>query len=124
MAVVHETKPQVSPLPALSLRRLRDAVLAADPACACDPELFTGPAGIDPDDELPGRGGRADRGGPGGVRGAARCGCRAWPTRCGHAPGGRGVGRADPGGAHRLAPRPPGRPRRGRLRAGRRMAVA
>jgi len=29
------------------------AVLAAGPACTADPELFTGPAGIDPDDELP-----------------------------------------------------------------------
>jgi hypothetical protein len=38
-------------LPTLSLRGLRDAVLAGDPACLCDPELFTGPAGVDPDDE-------------------------------------------------------------------------
>lgn len=29
------------------------AVLAAGPACSGDWELFTGPAGIDPDDELP-----------------------------------------------------------------------
>ena len=35
----------------LSLRRLRDIVLAGDPSCLCDPELFTGPAGIEPEDE-------------------------------------------------------------------------
>ncbi len=29
------------------------AVLAAGPACTGEWELFTGPAGIDPDDELP-----------------------------------------------------------------------
>jgi WhiB family redox-sensing transcriptional regulator len=36
----------------VSLRGLRDAVLAGSPSCVCDPELFTGPAGIEPDDEL------------------------------------------------------------------------
>jgi hypothetical protein len=40
--------------PALSLRALRDAVLAGDPGCVCDPELFTGPAGVEPEDEPPG----------------------------------------------------------------------
>lgn len=35
----------------LSLRGLRDAVLAGDPACLCDPELFTGPADMEADDE-------------------------------------------------------------------------
>ena len=35
----------------LSLRRLRDEVLAGDPDCLCDPELFTGPAGIEAEDE-------------------------------------------------------------------------
>jgi len=34
-----------------SLRGLRDAVLAGEPGCVCDPELFTGPAGIEPEDE-------------------------------------------------------------------------
>lgn len=46
-----ETKPQASALPTLSLRGLRDMVLAGDPGCVCDPELFTGPAGIEPEDE-------------------------------------------------------------------------
>ena len=35
----------------MSLRGLRDAVLEGDPGCVCDPELFTGPAGIEPEDE-------------------------------------------------------------------------
>ena len=35
----------------MSLRSLRDAVLAGDPGCVCDPELFTGPAGIEPEAE-------------------------------------------------------------------------
>src|SRR5262249_53579347 len=34
-----------------SLRGLRDMVLAGDPGCVCDPELFTGPAGIEAGDE-------------------------------------------------------------------------
>ena len=34
-----------------SLRGLRDAVLAGEPGCVLDPELFTGPAGIEPEDE-------------------------------------------------------------------------
>ena len=38
-------------LPTLSLRGLRDVVLAGDPGCVCDPELFTGPADIEPEDE-------------------------------------------------------------------------
>jgi hypothetical protein len=46
-----ETKPQASVLPTLSLRGLRDMVLAGDPGCLCDPELFTGPAGIETEDE-------------------------------------------------------------------------
>jgi hypothetical protein len=33
------------------LRALREAVLSGDPGCAADPELFTGPAGIEPEDE-------------------------------------------------------------------------
>jgi hypothetical protein len=41
-------------LPALSLRGLLDVIRAAEPGCLCDPELFTGPAGVDeepPEDE-------------------------------------------------------------------------
>jgi WhiB family redox-sensing transcriptional regulator len=45
------TNPQASALPSLSLRRLRDMVVAGDPGCICDPELFTGPADIEPEDE-------------------------------------------------------------------------
>jgi Transcription factor WhiB len=37
-----------------SLRGLRDAVLEGEPGCVCDPELFTGPAGIEPEAEAPG----------------------------------------------------------------------
>ncbi len=37
----------------MSLRGLRDAVLAGEPGCVCDPELLTGPAGIEPEDEPP-----------------------------------------------------------------------
>jgi hypothetical protein len=43
-----------SELPALSLRGLLDVIRAAEPGCFCDPELFTGPAGVDdepPEDE-------------------------------------------------------------------------
>ena len=46
-----ETNPPASKLPTLSLRDLRDAVLSGDPSCLCDPELFTGPAGVEPEDE-------------------------------------------------------------------------
>src|SRR6266702_3087523 len=38
----------------LSLAGLRDVVLAGDPGCLCDPELFTGPAGTEPENERPG----------------------------------------------------------------------
>lgn len=38
-------------LPPLTLQGLRDAVLGGDPGCVCDPELFTGPAGIEEEDE-------------------------------------------------------------------------
>lgn len=51
MSTLHETDPQASALPTLSLRALRDMVLAGDPGCVCDPELFTGPAGIEDDTE-------------------------------------------------------------------------
>ena len=39
------------PLEAVPLRALRDAVLAGDPGCVHDPELFTGPSGIEPEEE-------------------------------------------------------------------------
>ncbi len=51
MTPLHETNPQASSLSTLSLRGLRDLVLAGDPGCVCDPELFTGPAGVEPEDE-------------------------------------------------------------------------
>jgi hypothetical protein len=38
-------------LPVPTMAALKGAVLAADPACMLDPELFTGPAGIEADDE-------------------------------------------------------------------------
>ena len=38
-------------LPTLSLRKLRDLILDGDPGCLCDPELFTGPTDIEPEDE-------------------------------------------------------------------------
>lgn len=38
-------------LPALSVRGLLEVIRAGDPGCVCDPELFTGPAGIEPEDE-------------------------------------------------------------------------
>ena len=56
-----------------SLRGLRDAVLAGDPGCVCDPELFTGPADIEPEDEpLLDRAARID---------AARQVCAACPVQ-------------------------------------------
>jgi hypothetical protein len=51
LTALHETKPQASGLPTLSLRHLRDMVVAGDPGCLCDPELFTGPTDIEPEDE-------------------------------------------------------------------------
>src|SRR5207244_3953217 len=53
LSTLHETKPLASVLPTLSLRGLRDVVLAGDPGCVCDPELFTGPARVEPEDEPP-----------------------------------------------------------------------
>jgi hypothetical protein len=53
LTALHETNPQASALPTLSLRALRDTVLAGDPGCVCDPELFTGPTGTEPEDEPP-----------------------------------------------------------------------
>jgi hypothetical protein len=40
-------------LPTLSLRARRDTVLAGEPGCVCDPELFTGPADTEPENEPP-----------------------------------------------------------------------
>lgn len=53
MSTLHETKPLADALPTLSLRGLRDAVLAGDPGCVCDPELFTGPDDTEPENEPP-----------------------------------------------------------------------
>lgn len=53
MSTLHETKPLAGALPTLSLRGLQDVVLAADPGCVCDPELFTGPADVEADGEAP-----------------------------------------------------------------------
>ncbi len=53
MSTSNETKPQASALSTLSLRGLRDTVLAGDPGCVCDPELFTGPADTEPENEPP-----------------------------------------------------------------------
>lgn len=39
------TEPAALPVP--TMKELKAAVLAADPACLLDPELFTGPAGIE-----------------------------------------------------------------------------
>jgi hypothetical protein len=56
-----------------TMAALKDAVLAADPACLLDPELFTGPAGIESEDEPePDRAARLD---------AARAICAECPVR-------------------------------------------
>jgi len=44
-------RPLPAGMPPLTLRGLKDAVLTGDPGCLCDPELFTGPAGVEPEDE-------------------------------------------------------------------------
>ena len=72
-------------LATLSLRGLRDAVLAGDPGCVCDPELFTGPAGIEPEDEPPQDRAARDAMPRGRFARRARYAGRAWPTRCGPA---------------------------------------
>ena len=53
MSTSYETKSLAGALPTLSLRGLRDLILAGDPGCLCDPELFTGPADIEPENEPP-----------------------------------------------------------------------
>jgi hypothetical protein len=50
---LQETNSQASALPSLSLRALRDMILAGDPGCVCDPELFTGPTDTEPENEPP-----------------------------------------------------------------------
>jgi len=45
------SRPLPANLPPLTLDGLKDAVLEGEPGCVCDPELFTGPAGIEPEDE-------------------------------------------------------------------------
>jgi Transcription factor WhiB len=60
-------------LEAVPLRVLRRAVLSGGPACAGNPELFTGPSGIEPGDEPePDRAARVD---------AARQVCAGCPVR-------------------------------------------
>jgi len=60
-------------LPLPTMAALKGAVLAADPACLLDPELFTGPAGVEPEDEPePDRAARLD---------AARAVCAECPVR-------------------------------------------
>ena len=51
LSTSRETNPQAEALPTLSLRALRDMVVAGDPGCMCDPELFTGPADTEPENE-------------------------------------------------------------------------
>ena len=95
LSTLHETKPQASALPTLSLRVLRDAVLAGDPGCVCDPELFTGPAGLEPRmSRAQDREARIDRG-AGGVR--VLPGAAGVPgLHAADPPGRRGVGRVHP----------------------------
>jgi len=54
LSTSYETKSLAGALPTLSLRGLRDLILDGDPGCLCDPELFTGPADIEPENEPPG----------------------------------------------------------------------
>jgi hypothetical protein len=53
LSTSYETNPQTEAPPTLSLRTLRDMVVAGDPGCMCDPELFTGPADTEPENEPP-----------------------------------------------------------------------
>ena len=45
------SRPLTAGLPPLTLDGLKDAVLNGEPGCVCDPELFTGPTHIEPEDE-------------------------------------------------------------------------
>ena len=53
MSTSYETNPQAEAPPTLSLRTLRDMVVAGDPGCMCDPELVTGPTDMEPENEPP-----------------------------------------------------------------------
>jgi hypothetical protein len=71
MAALNSTAP--GGLPPLTMKGLKAAVLAADPGCLLDPELFTGPDGIEPEDEpVLDRAARVD---------AARAVCAECPAR-------------------------------------------
>lgn len=60
-------------LPPLTVAGLKAAVTDAEPGCMCDPELFTGPAGIEADEEpVLDRAARLD---------AARAVCAGCPAR-------------------------------------------
>ena len=45
------TAPKLATGQPLTPRGLKDLVLTGDRGCICDPELFTGPAGVEPEDE-------------------------------------------------------------------------
>ena len=45
------TAPKLATGQPLTPRALKDLVLAGDRGCVYDPELFTGPAGVEPEDE-------------------------------------------------------------------------
>ena len=95
MSTLHETNPQAEALPTLSLRGLRDMVLAGDPGCACDPELFTGPAGVEVEDEPPGdRAARVEVAREVCASCPVRLACLAYTLRI--PPGRRGLGRVHP----------------------------
>ena len=51
MTELHHTATGTKRMSSLSLRALGDAVREGDPGCLCDPELFTGPTDIEPEDE-------------------------------------------------------------------------
>jgi hypothetical protein len=45
------TAPKLAMGQPLTPRARKDSVLVDDPGCVCDPELFTGPAGVEPEGE-------------------------------------------------------------------------
>jgi hypothetical protein len=47
----HDVPRLAAGLPSLTLDQLKNTILNGDPGCLCDPELFTGPSGIEPEDE-------------------------------------------------------------------------
>jgi Transcription factor WhiB len=70
------------PLEAVPVRVLRDAVLSGGPGCAGNPELFTGPHGIEPEDEPePDRAARVDAAREVCADCPVRLPCLAWALR-------------------------------------------